>query len=69
MHLNSNVYKILELTKKEEALTSTKFERVNQGKEKKIVNAQVAKDAQIALLKSEYKHGSLDVMDYLMKKS
>ena len=44
------VCKILELTKKEESFTSTKFERENQGKEKKILNAQEAKDA---LLKSE----------------
>ena len=41
--------------------------RVNQGKEKKVVNSQVAKDAKIALLKSEYNHGALDIMDFLMK--
>ena len=62
-HPYSNVYKILEVTKIEEALTSTLLEKVNQGKEKKIVNSQEAKDAQ-NLLKCEYKHRALNVMDY-----
>ena len=45
--------KILDLTQKQETLTS----------------AQKVKDAQIATLKSEYKHGSLEVMDYLVQVS
>jgi hypothetical protein len=35
----------------EETLTSTKFERVNQGQEKKSSNAQHVKDAKIEVLK------------------
>jgi hypothetical protein len=36
------------------------------GNEKKQSSSQKVKDAQIATLKSEYKHGSIEVMDYLM---
>lgn len=64
---NSNIYKVLDLVKKEETLTSTKYERVNLGKEKKPTNTQQVKDAKIALLKSQYKHGEVEVMDYLIK--
>jgi hypothetical protein len=65
----SNVYKILDITKNQETLTSTKFERVNQGQEKKSSNAQHVKDAKIEVLKLKYKHGELDVMDYLLQVS
>jgi hypothetical protein len=47
-------------------LTSVKYERCNLGNEKKQNTSQKVKDAQIATLKSEYKHGSMEVMDYLM---
>ena len=40
--------------------------RIIDFNEKKQSSAQKVKDAQIATLKSEYKHGSLEVMDYLM---
>ena len=69
MNSKSNVFKILDLTQKQETLTSVKYERVNLGKEKKQSSAQKVKDAQIATLKSEYKHGALEVMDYLMQVS
>ena len=69
MSSKSNVYKILDITKNQETLTSTKFERVNQGQEKKSSNAQHVKDAKIAVLKLQYKHGEIDVMDYLLKVS
>ena len=65
----SNVYKILDITKNQETLTSTKFERVNQGQEKKSSNAQHVKDAKIEVLKLKYKHGELDVMYYLLQVS
>jgi hypothetical protein len=58
MNSKSNVFKILDLTQK--------HERVNLGNEKKQSSSQKVKDAQIATLKSEYKHGSMEVMDYLM---
>ena len=64
---NSNVYKVLALTKKQEALTSTSYERVNLGKAKKTANKQKTKDAQIALIKCKYENGSVEVMDYLMQ--
>ena len=35
----SNIYKVLDLTKKQEALTSVKYERVNGGKVRKSTNA------------------------------
>ena len=63
----SNVYKILDVVQKQEALTSVTFERVNLGKVKKSTNAQQVKDASIALLKQKYKNNELEVMDYLMK--
>ena len=66
MNSKSNVFKILDLTQKQETLTSVKYERVNLGNEKKQSSSQKVKDAQIATLKSEYKHGSMEVMDYLM---
>ena len=69
MSSKSNVYKILDITKNQETLTLTKFERVNQGQEKKSNNAQHVKDAKIAVLKLQYKHGEIDVMDYLLKVS
>ncbi len=62
----SNVFKILDLTQKLETLTSVKYERCNLGNEKKQNTSQKVKDAQITTLKSENKHGSLEVMDYLM---
>ena len=62
----SNVFKILNLTQKQETLTSVKYERCNLGNEKKQNTSQKVKDAQIATLKSEYKHGSMEVMDYLI---
>ena len=64
---NSNVYKILDVLRKQETLTANKFERVNLGKEKKQTTKQQLKDAKIALLKKYYEHGDIDVMDYLMK--
>ena len=67
MNPNSNIYKIMDVVKKQEALASTKYERVNLGKEKKSSNAQKTKDAQIALIKTQYKYGEVDMMDYLMK--
>jgi len=65
-HSNSNVYKILDVLRKQETLTGNKLERVNLGKEKK--NKQL-KDVKIALLKKDYEHGTIDVMDYLVKLS
>ena len=67
MNPRSHIYKILDLVEKQEALTSTKFERVNQEKEKKSTTAQQLKDTKIALNKSEYKHGDLVIMNYLIK--
>ena len=40
MNAKSNVYKVLDLTQKQETLTSTKYERVNAGQEKKQTNSQ-----------------------------
>ena len=57
------------MTKKQEALTSVKYERVNGGKVRKSTNAQQVKDAKIALLKNQYKNNELEVMDYLLKVS
>ena len=57
------------MAQKQETLTSVKYERVNQGKEKKQTNSQRVKDSEIAVLKLKYKHGELEVMDYLMKVS
>ena len=57
------------MTKKQEALTSVKYERVNGGKVRKSTNAQQVKDAKIALLKCKYENGKLDVMGYLFKVS
>jgi hypothetical protein len=65
----SNIYKVLDLTKKQETLTSVKFERVNGDKVKKTTNSQQVKDAKIALLKNQYKNNELEVMDYLLKVS
>ncbi len=42
---NSNVYKILDVLRKQETLTANKFERVNLGKEKKQTTKQQLKDA------------------------
>jgi len=67
MSANSNVYKILDLLKKQETLTANNYERANLGKEKKIATKQQLKDAQIHILKKEYEHGEIDVMDYLMR--
>jgi hypothetical protein len=61
---NSSFYKILD---EQETLTANKFERVNLGKEKKQTTKQQLKDAKKALLKKDYDHGDIDVMDYLMK--
>ena len=55
------------MLRKQETLTANKFERVNLGKEKKQTTKQQLKDAKIALLKKDYDHGDIDVMDYLMK--
>ena len=63
----SNVFKVLDVVQKQEALTSVTFERVNLGKVKKSTNSQQVKDASIALLKQKYKNNELEVMDYLMK--
>ena len=63
----SNVFKVLDVVQKQEALTSVTFERVNLGKVKKSTNAQQVKGASIALLKQKYKNNELEVMDYLMK--
>ena len=63
----SNVYKVLDVVKKQEALTSTKYERVNLGQEKKTVTAQMVKDNQIALLENQYKHGEIEIIDFLEK--
>ena len=65
----SNVYKVLDLTKKEESLASVSYGRVNNGQEKRQTNKQMVKDAKIALLKKENENGSLEVMDYLLKVS
>ncbi len=40
---NSNVFKILDVLRKQETLTGNKFERVNQGKEKKQTTKQQLK--------------------------
>ena len=69
MNAKSNVYKVLDLTQKQETLTSTKYERVNAGQEKKQTNSQRVKDGDIETLKLKYKYGELEVMDYLMKVS
>ena len=61
---NSNIYKALNVVKKEETLTSTSYERVNQGKVKKTIRAQQVKDAKIDNLKLKYKFGQLDVMAF-----
>ncbi len=61
------LFKVLNLAQKQETLTSVKYERVNQGKEKKQTNSQRVKDSEIAVLKLKYKHGELEVMDYSMK--
>jgi len=53
--------------RKQETLIANKFERVNLGKEKKQTTKQQLKDAKIALIKKDYDHGDIDVMDYLMK--
>jgi hypothetical protein len=58
---------ILDVLRKQETLTANKFERVNLGNEKKQTTKQQLKDAKIALLKKDYDHGDIDVMDYLMK--
>ena len=50
-------------------MTSTKYERVNAGQEKKQTNSQRVKDGDIETLKLKYKYGELEVMDYLMKVS
>ncbi len=47
-------------------MTSVKYERFNLGNEKKQNTSQKFKDAQISAPKSEYKHGSMELMDYLM---
>ena len=52
---------------KHETLTATKFERGNQGKEKKIATKQQLKDANIQILKKDNEQGIIDLMDYLMK--
>jgi len=36
-------------------------------KKKKIATQQKLKDAQIHILKKDYEHGEIDVMDYLIK--
>ena len=41
--------------------------RANQGAEKKVATAQQVKDAKIDSFKKDYKHGEIDVMDYLIK--
>ena len=58
---------MLDVVKKQETLTTTKYEKVNLGKEKKIATAQKVKDAQIALLKNQYKHSKIELMEYLSK--
>ena len=45
MSANSNIFKILDLLRKQEALTATQYERANLGKEKKIATRQKLKDA------------------------
>ena len=40
MNSKSNVFKILDLTQKQETLTSVKYERVNLGNEKKKSSSQ-----------------------------
>ncbi len=52
--LFSNVYKILDLFRKQETLTGNKSETVNLGKEKKQTPKQQLKDAKTALLKKDY---------------
>jgi hypothetical protein len=49
--LNSKVYNILHVLRKQETLTANKFERVNLGKEKKQTTIIATK---IALLKKDY---------------
>ena len=67
---HSNIYKVLDLVKNEECLTSVAYEKVNLNeKEKKRTNKQMVKDAKTALLKCEYKNGKLNVMDNLFKVS
>jgi hypothetical protein len=53
--------------RKQETLTANKFERLNLGNERKQKTKQQLKDAKIALLKKDYEHDDIDVMDYLMK--
>ena len=63
------LFKVLDLVKKQEALASVNFERVNLSKAKKTTNSQQVKDAKITLLKAQYKNNELEVMDYLIKVS
>ena len=42
--MNSNIFKILDLLRKQEALTATQYERANLVKEKKIATQQKLKD-------------------------
>lgn len=51
----------------QESLIATKYQRVLLGQENKRKTSQQLKDAKIALLKKQYKHGELDVLDYLIK--
>ena len=40
---------------------------MNLGQEKKTATAQMVKDNQIALLKNQYKHGEIEIIDFLEK--
>ena len=58
---DSNVFKVLDMVQDQESLIATKYQRVLLGQENKRKTSQQLKDAKIAMLKNQYKHGELDV--------
>ena len=64
-----NIYKLIDLLKDQEVLTSIDYERANLGKTKSRRTKEDLKDKEIEILKLKYKHCEIDWIKFLFESS
>ena len=64
-----NIYKLIDLLKDQEVLTSIDYERANLGKTKSRRTKEDLKDKDIEILKLKYKHCEIDSIKFLFEGS
>ena len=64
---NSNIYKVLDVIKIEEMLAYNAYERANLGQNKRSDNKQLLNLQKINNLILQYRFGSIETMDFLIK--